>query len=127
MADIILSCTHLTKPPVQILSGAPWHGRHCSCPGVPDPADLNALQHQVQHLPTETLLFLLGSRYCETDRLSDEAWRLFGHTPLGWPRVQAICDFVHNHITFNEHSRATRHVARTVQTNDVNSLEEQLR
>jgi hypothetical protein len=43
-------------------------------PGVPDPADLNALQHQVQHLPTETLLFLLGSRYCETDRLSDEAW-----------------------------------------------------
>jgi transglutaminase-like putative cysteine protease len=78
-------------------------------PGVPDPADLNALQHQVQHLPTETLLFLLGSRYCETDRLSDEAWRLFGHTPLGWPRVQAICDFVHNHITFGyEHSRATR-------------------
>jgi transglutaminase-like putative cysteine protease len=52
---------------------------------------------------------LLGSRYCETDRLSDEAWRLFGHTPLGWPRVQAICDFVHNHITFGyEHSRATR-------------------
>jgi transglutaminase-like putative cysteine protease len=78
-------------------------------PGVSDPVDLNALQHQVPHLPAETLLFLLGSRYCETDRLSDEAWRLFGHTPLGWPRVQAICDFVHNHITFGyEHSRATR-------------------
>jgi transglutaminase-like putative cysteine protease len=77
--------------------------------GMPDPVDLNALQHQVQHLPTETLLFLLGSRYCETDRLSDDAWRLFGHTPLGWPRVQAICDFVHNHLTFGyEHSRATR-------------------
>jgi hypothetical protein len=58
--------------------------------GVPDPVDLNALQHQVQHLPPENLLFLLGSRYCETDRLSDEAWRLFAHTPLGWPRVQAI-------------------------------------
>ena len=43
-------------------------------PGVSDPVDLNALQHQVQHLPAETLLFLLGSRYCETDRLSDEAW-----------------------------------------------------
>jgi len=44
-----------------------------------------------------------------TDRLSDEAWRLFGNTPLGWPRVQAICDFVHNHVTFGyEHSRATR-------------------
>ena len=77
--------------------------------GAPDPIDLNALQHQVQHLPTETLVFLLGSRYCETDRLSDDAWRLFGHTPLGWPRVQAICDFVHNHLTFGyEHSRATR-------------------
>ena len=62
-------------------------------PGVSDPVDLNALQHQVQHLPTETLLFLLGSRYCETDRLSDEAWRLFGQAPLGWPRAQAICDF----------------------------------
>ena len=55
------------------------------------------------------MLFLLGSRYCETDRLSDEAWRLFGHTPLGWARVQAICDFVHHHISFGyEHSRATR-------------------
>jgi transglutaminase-like putative cysteine protease len=63
----------------------------------------------VEQLPAETLVFLLGSRYCETDRLSDEAWRLFGHTPLGWPRVQAICDFVHSHITFGyEHSRATR-------------------
>jgi Transglutaminase-like superfamily/Crp-like helix-turn-helix domain len=68
-----------------------------------------ASSHQVQYLPTETLLFLLDSRYCETDRLSDEAWRLFRHTPLGWPRVQAICDFVHNHITLGyEHSRATR-------------------
>jgi transglutaminase-like putative cysteine protease len=77
--------------------------------GAPDPIDLNALQHQVEHLPTETLQFLLGSRYCETDRLSDDAWRLFGHTPLGWPRVQAICDFVHNHMAFGyEHSRATR-------------------
>jgi len=78
-------------------------------PGASDPVDLNALQHQVQHLPTETLLFLLGSRYCETDRLSDDAWRLFGHTPLGWPRAQATCDFVHNHLTFGyEHSCATR-------------------
>ena len=77
--------------------------------GMSDPIDLNALQHQVQHLPAEVILFLLGSRYCETDRLSDEAWRLFGNTPLGWPRVQAICDFVHNHIIFGyEHSRATR-------------------
>jgi len=77
--------------------------------GMSDLIDLNAVQHQVRHLPAEVVLFLLGSRYCETDRLADEAWRLFGNTPLGWPRVQAICDFVHNHITFGyEHSRATR-------------------
>jgi transglutaminase-like putative cysteine protease len=77
--------------------------------GLPDPVQMNAAQHEVQHLPVDTLLFLLGSRYCETDRLSDEAWRLFGHTPLGWPRVQAICDFVNKRITFGyEHSRATR-------------------
>ena len=63
----------------------------------------------MQRLPAEVILFLLGSRYCETDRLSDEAWRLFGNTPLGWPRVQAICDFVHDHLIFGyEHSRATR-------------------
>jgi transglutaminase-like putative cysteine protease len=68
--------------------------------GRPEAAKPDALQHQVQHLPAETLQFLLASRYCETDRLSDEAWRLFKHTPLGWPRVQAICDFVHNHIGF---------------------------
>ena len=77
--------------------------------GKSDPIEADATQHKVEHLPADTLLFLLGSRYCETDRLSDEAWRLFGHTPLGWPRVQAVCDFVHNHITFGyEHSRATR-------------------
>ena len=76
--------------------------------GLSDPINLNALQHPVEHLPAEVILFLLGSRYCETDRLSDEAWRLFGNTPLGWPRVQPICDFVHNHIIFGyEHSRAT--------------------
>ncbi len=82
--------------------------------GTADPVNLNAVQHQVQHLPAETLQFMLGSRYCETDRLSEEAWRLFGTTPLGWPRVQAICDFVHNHLTFGyEHSRATRTAAET--------------
>jgi transglutaminase-like putative cysteine protease len=68
--------------------------------GLPDPAYPDAYQHLVQDLPDDTIQFLLGSRYCETDRLSDEAWRLFRDTPPGWHRVQAICDFVHNHITF---------------------------
>jgi transglutaminase-like putative cysteine protease len=77
--------------------------------GEPDVIAPSAQQHQVQDLPEETLLFLLGSRYCETDRLSETAWSLFGNTPLGWGRVQAVCDFVHRHITFGyEHARPTK-------------------
>jgi len=68
--------------------------------GMPDLVWPQAEQHEVQSLPEETLMFLLGSRYCETDRLSETAWKLFGQTPTGWGRVQAICDFVHRHITF---------------------------
>lgn len=77
--------------------------------GLPDVVALHAQQRPVQSLPEETLLFLLGSRYCETDLLSEVAWKLFAGTPLGWARVQAICDFVHNHITFGyEHASATK-------------------
>ena len=66
-------------------------------------------QVPVETLPDETLVFLLGSRYCETDRLSQIAWDLFGGTPPGWLRVQAICAFVHEHITFGyEHARPTK-------------------
>lgn len=68
--------------------------------GVPDIIVRSARQHAVEHLPAETIVFLLGSRYCETDRLTEDAWKLFGNSPPGWDRVQAICDFVHNHITF---------------------------
>jgi transglutaminase-like putative cysteine protease len=76
--------------------------------GEPDLVVPSAQQHPVENLPEETLVFLLGSRYCETDRLSEVAWNLFGQTPTGWARVQAICDFVHNHITFGyEHARPT--------------------
>jgi transglutaminase-like putative cysteine protease len=57
-------------------------------------------------------VFLLGSRYCETERLMTEAWARFGKTPLGWPRVQAICDFVHSHVRFGyQHARATKTAA----------------
>ncbi len=59
------------------------------------------MQIAAHNLPDEVLVYLLGSRYCETDRLSDLAWSLFGATPLGWPRVQAIVDYVHNHIAFD--------------------------
>jgi transglutaminase-like putative cysteine protease len=77
--------------------------------GQPDVVFNAAGQHAVQDLPEETLVFLLGSRYCETDRLSGIAWNLFGQTEPGWPRVQAICDFVHNQIIFGyENARPTR-------------------
>ncbi len=77
-----------------------------------DPVDRNAVQHRVEELPSEVLVYLLGSRYCETDLLSEEAWRLFSGLPLGWARVEAICDFVHRHVLFGyEHSRATRTAA----------------
>jgi transglutaminase-like putative cysteine protease len=68
-----------------------------------------AMQTPVEMLPDATLLYLLGSRYCETDRLSEIAWQRFGAGPTGWARVQAICDFVHRHIEFGyPHARATR-------------------
>jgi transglutaminase-like putative cysteine protease len=80
--------------------------------GLPDPIVPQAFQHAVEDLPAETLVYLLGSRYCETDRLSDVAWKMFEKTPPGWARVQAICDFVHNHIKFGyEHARATKTAA----------------
>lgn len=69
--------------------------------GRPDATPLEAAQVPVERLPAETLVFLLGSRYCETDRLSAAAWELFGKGPTGWRRVQAISDFVHRHITFS--------------------------
>jgi len=77
--------------------------------GQEDAVVPSARQLAVQDLPDETLVFLLGSRYCETDRLSEVAWNLFGQTAPGWPRVQAICDFVHGHIVFGyENARVTK-------------------
>lgn len=69
--------------------------------GLPDPVPENAFQHDIKDLPDEVLVFLLGSRYCDTDRLADFAWETFSGTPLGWQRVRAIVDFVHEHITFD--------------------------
>jgi transglutaminase-like putative cysteine protease len=77
--------------------------------GLQDPVVPAASQHAVEDLPNEALVFLLGSRYCETDRLSDTAWSLFGASPPGWGRVQAICDYVHGRVTFGyEHARSTK-------------------
>ncbi|MDR7125094.1 transglutaminase family protein [Pseudotabrizicola sp. 4114] len=69
--------------------------------GALDPVTPEAQEHPVSDLPDEALMFLLSSRYCEVDRLSQVAWDLFGHLPPGWSKVQAICDYVHGHIRFN--------------------------
>ncbi len=90
-------CARLVAPvgPFRI-----WTDARVNDTGVLDPVAWDAQQHPVEELPEDTLLFLLGSRYCETDRLSEIAWKLFGNGPTGWGRVQAISDFVHRHITF---------------------------
>lgn len=99
-------CTRLIAPAgrLQISSSAVIEDS-----GLPDPSEPSAVQHAVQDLPDDTLMFLLGSRYCETDRLSEIAWSLFAASPPGWARVQAISEFVHRHIAFGyEHARATK-------------------
>ena len=86
--------------------------------GLQDEAAPHAVQHPVDELPDETLVYLLGSRYCETEPLAELAWSLFGSIPPGWARVQAIVDYVHTRLTFGYHNaRATRtaHEAHTEQ------------
>ncbi len=125
--DIIVPDHLVTKPSVPLIAYRDTFGNWCSrivAPrgeikisadavvkdtGQPDIVDVTAYQHQVEELPEEALLFLLGSRYCETDLLSKVAWDLFGKSPLGWARVQTICDFVHQHVVFGyEHARTTK-------------------
>jgi transglutaminase-like putative cysteine protease len=80
--------------------------------GLPDVLVSGATEHRVEDLPDEAVGFLLGSRYCETDLMSDTAFRLFGNLAPGWGRVQAICDYVHDHIAFDyQAARSTRTAA----------------
>ncbi|MGH1571686.1 transglutaminase-like domain-containing protein [Methylobacterium sp. P31] len=77
--------------------------------GLPDAIEPEARQIPVQDLPNEALMFLLGSRYCDTDKLAQTAWSLFGATPEGWARVQAIVDYAHERIRFDyQRADATR-------------------
>ena len=68
--------------------------------GLADAVAPDAQQVPIDQLPDDLLLYLMASRYCETDKLTDIAWSLFGATQPGWPRVAAICSFVHDHVTF---------------------------
>ena len=66
----------------------------------------------MEKLPDDSIGYLLGSRYCETDHLGDIAWQNFGHIEGGWARVQAICDYVHNRLSFGYgYARSTRTAA----------------
>jgi transglutaminase-like putative cysteine protease len=102
-------CSRITAPAGRIVLSSDFIVRDT---GIPDDYAPDAPQIAVEDLPDDTLIFLLGSRYCETDKLSEIAWSLFGATPPGWARVQAICDYVHNHIAFDyQKARATRGAA----------------
>jgi transglutaminase-like putative cysteine protease len=126
-SDVIISDSPTSDPVVTMSPYIDAYGNRCSrlvAPagrmllsgdglvrdsGLPDVVAPSATQHAVEDLPPETIIYLLGSRYCETDRLSDIAWKLFAETAPGWPRVQAICDYVHNHITFGyQYARPTK-------------------
>ena len=99
-------CSRLLAPtgPIRITNGAVVRDS-----GIADAFVPGAFQHTIDNLPEDALLFLLGSRYCETDLLSQAAWDLFGWTNPGWDRVQTICNYVHNHIRFDyQLARSTR-------------------
>jgi len=84
--------------------------------GLPDAVEAGAPQLRVEELPDELLVFLLASRYCDADLLADFAWRQFGAVRAGWSRVQAICDFVHDHLLFGyDHASATRTASQAFQ------------
>lgn len=125
--DLIIPDHLVTDPPIPIADYCDSYGNRCSrivAPqgnlrlstvavindsGLPDPTNPQAKQTPVEQLPDETLQYLLGSRYCETDPLADTAWRLFSHHVTGWSRVQAICDYTHHHIEFGyHHARSTK-------------------
>lgn len=77
--------------------------------GIPDRTVPDARQLPVEELPDDVLVYLLGSRYCETDRLSDTAWGQFGHIEPGWTRLKAILDFAHKQIEFGyQYARPTK-------------------
>lgn len=70
--------------------------------GLPDPVRWDATEHAVAELPVECLQFLLPSRYCDFDgELLAFAWSRFAGVQPGWGRVQAICDYVHQHLRFD--------------------------
>jgi transglutaminase-like putative cysteine protease len=91
------TCTRVTAGPGQVRFSSTFDILDS---GRPDEVLATARQHPIDELPDDALIYLLGNRYCDTQKLSDLAWQTFGNSKTGWDRVQAICDFAHNHIEF---------------------------
>jgi transglutaminase-like putative cysteine protease len=91
-------CMRLTAPEGRL---SIWSRFVIADSGMPEELPFNAYQHAVSELPDDTLVYLLGSRYCETEKLIELAWSRFGSTWEGWPRVEAILNYAHDRIRFN--------------------------
>jgi transglutaminase-like putative cysteine protease len=67
----------------------------------PDNYDLGrATPHDPGDLPADLLRYTLPSRYCDSDKLVNFAWEKFGQVEHGWPRVQAISQWLHDNIEY---------------------------
>jgi transglutaminase-like putative cysteine protease len=100
------TCTRIVAPPGLIEIRNEFVIRDS---GLPDAVAPDARQLEVGELPDDALIYLLGSRYCDTEKLSDLAWSLFAGIAPGWQRVQAICDYAHDRISFGyHHARSDR-------------------
>lgn len=99
-------CTRIVAPEGRLTLSADFVIRDS---GRPDEAFPDAAQAPIEQLPDDVIVFLLGSRYCDTQELNDLAWKLFGDIAPGWGRAQAIVAYAHERITFGyEHARPTR-------------------
>lgn len=125
--DVVVADVLVTDPPLPISQYRDLFGNLCSrivAPvgrvalsttallNVSDSMETRPFEgwaHPVEQLPDDTLTFLLGSRYCETDLLVEIAWQIFGQCMPGRDTVLAICDYVHQHIEFDYgHARPTK-------------------
>jgi transglutaminase-like putative cysteine protease len=106
-------CTRLEAPPgpIRITTDGLLEDS-----GMPEREVWDARETPIAALPHDALMYLLPSRYCESDLLASEALRLFGHLPPGWSRVQAICDFTHQNVEFGyQFARCTKTALETYQ------------
>jgi transglutaminase-like putative cysteine protease len=94
------TCTRIIAPPGLLEIKNEFLIFDC---GLPDAVNPDAQQTPIGELPDDVLVYLLGSRYCDTQKLSDLAWSMFGSVPAGWQRVQAIVDYAHDRISFGYH------------------------